>query len=327
MSFRITLTTALLAASLIAAEAHAQQPSSKAGAADALFRAGREALQREDWAVACSKFRESYRLDPAIGTLLNRAICEEELGNLATAWEHLQEVLRTLPSSDSRREIAAQRASALAPRVPKLTLQLEPSAPDDTTVKLDGVTLTAASFGVALPLNPGEHELVVQAAGHDDKRVLLTLAEGRSLEHIIVPGARQVPATRQTQPKRTQPIDPPPGPRDDGERGGGVPTAAWVAGGVGVVGLAVGGVFGLMVLDRKSTVDDHCDANDFCDDEGLDAGDEGARFSTIATVGTVVGLVGIGAAAAIWIGSGDDAPAVGASAGPGGGRVVIRQRF
>ena len=56
-------------------------------AAEALFEAGRQAATRGDWTTACPKFAESQRLDPAPGTLLNLADCEEHLGHLASAWD------------------------------------------------------------------------------------------------------------------------------------------------------------------------------------------------------------------------------------------------
>jgi hypothetical protein len=52
-------------------------------AAEALFRAGRDALKRGAWAAACSKLAESQTLDPAAGTALNLAVCQEKLGNVA----------------------------------------------------------------------------------------------------------------------------------------------------------------------------------------------------------------------------------------------------
>src|SRR5580692_11189003 len=70
--------------------------------ADALFRKGREAAEKGDWATACPKFAESQRLDPAPGTLLNLADCEEHLGQLASAYEHFKTAVETMAPSDDR---------------------------------------------------------------------------------------------------------------------------------------------------------------------------------------------------------------------------------
>src|SRR5688572_24676732 len=57
-------------------------------AAEALFQEGRRLLKIDEVLAACSKFDESLRLDPAIGTLINVAACQERLGRTATAWQH-----------------------------------------------------------------------------------------------------------------------------------------------------------------------------------------------------------------------------------------------
>jgi hypothetical protein len=81
--------------------------------AETLFRQGREAVKRGDYAVACPKFEESQRLDPANGTLLNLALCEEGWGRLVEARMHLREVLAASDLDEQRRAIAMEHAKAL----------------------------------------------------------------------------------------------------------------------------------------------------------------------------------------------------------------------
>jgi hypothetical protein len=69
-------------------------PSPQATAAETLFQEGKQLLARGDVAKACPKFEESNRLDPAIGTLLNLAACEEMAGMKAQACAHYSEVVR-----------------------------------------------------------------------------------------------------------------------------------------------------------------------------------------------------------------------------------------
>src|SRR5690242_7148142 len=91
-------------------------------AAEALFHDGRAAAQKGDWETACPKFRESQRLDPAAGTLLNLADCEEHRGKVATAWQLFRQVVESLPPTDERVPLAKDRASALEKRLPRLTV-------------------------------------------------------------------------------------------------------------------------------------------------------------------------------------------------------------
>src|SRR5687768_5276645 len=93
-------------------------------AADALFREGREAMKAGDLLIACEKLKESQRLDPAPGTLLNLAECEEKRGRLAIAWEHARRALDTMAQSDERVAMASARVAALELRLPRLTIRL-----------------------------------------------------------------------------------------------------------------------------------------------------------------------------------------------------------
>src|SRR5258706_15138092 len=75
----------------------ASSPPRDPATADALFRQGRQAMEAKNYADACQKFAESQKLDPAAGTAMNLATCEEKLGKLASAWQHWKEALDALP--------------------------------------------------------------------------------------------------------------------------------------------------------------------------------------------------------------------------------------
>src|SRR5450631_2038862 len=89
--------------SLNARTAHAQD---SAATADALFNDARAAMAAKKFDVACEKFRESDRLDPAVGTLFNLANCEEQQGHLVASWALYRQVLEKLPPDDSRVAVA-----------------------------------------------------------------------------------------------------------------------------------------------------------------------------------------------------------------------------
>jgi hypothetical protein len=66
--------------------------------------------------------------------------------------------------------------------------------------------------------------------------------------------------------------------------------------GAGAAGLVLSGVAALIVLDKKSIVEEDCDENLVCKSEaGKNAADTGQTWSTIGTIAFVVGVAGAGA--------------------------------
>ncbi|HMJ10319.1 MAG TPA: PEGA domain-containing protein [Polyangiaceae bacterium] len=262
--------------------------------AEALFRSGREALGKGDHATACQRFEESNRLEPAVGTVFNLANCREKLGQLAAAWQRYQEAVQKLPSGDERIQIASQRAAALEPRLSKLSLFLPEDAPPGTVVLKDGTELGSGSLGVALPVDPGEHKLIVRAPGYEDAETVISLAEAEKRELALSLGARKSDLPDAREGSSIGFVNPSAADADAGDApSSSQRTLGFVVGGVGVAGLAVSLATGAMVLSKKSTVDDECE-NKRCTPEGLDAGDSGRTLSTISTVSFAVGLAGIG---------------------------------
>lgn len=108
----MTISAAMIATMFLCSEAAADEGGA-ASSAESLFREGRDAVKRGDYAVACPKFQESQRLDPAIGTLLNLALCEERWGRISEARLHFREVLASSDLDEQRRAIALEHAAAL----------------------------------------------------------------------------------------------------------------------------------------------------------------------------------------------------------------------
>jgi len=268
--------------------------------AEALFRAGREAMEQGDYATACNRFAESQRLEPAGGTAFNLAACFEKLGRIASAWKTYREAAERLPPGDARTRHAEERARALEARLPKLTLLPGPGA-EDVAVELNGTELGAASLGLELPVDPGAQRIVVRARGREARTMTVTLVESETKQVVVSPGPAIAPEPVATPPVTAGANDSAPSDQGSGQR-----TLGWVLGGVGVAGLAVSAVTGVMVLDRKSTVDEEC-TNDACSTKGDEAAASGRTLSTVSTIAFVAGAVGVGVGAYFLL-SAPDAP-------------------
>jgi hypothetical protein len=255
--------------------------------AEALFLAGRDAVERKDYATACPKFAESDRLDPAAGTLINLADCEEHIDRPAAAWGHWKAAIDLLEPSDPRLPTCKERAAAVEKRVTRLVLKLRPGSPAGTRVMRDGSEIGPAALGIAIPQEPGEHALLVTAPGHKTRETSLVLAEGEVKELVLDTGELEaVPA-----PIVTPPVVPEAPPSSTAK------TLGVVLVGAGLAGLAVGTTTGIMALSKNSDVEDNCFPVGVCNERGHDAASSGRTLAIVSTIGFSAGatLLGVGA--------------------------------
>jgi hypothetical protein len=263
--------------------------------AETLFREGRRSAEAGDFDTACAKFAESQRLDPSTGTLLNLGDCEEHRGHLAESRNYYQSGLAQLGQSDPRVPHVKERLAGVEARMPHLTIRLHASAPPGTVVTRDGLPVLPESFGVAVPVDPGVHALHVTAPGHADRRVSIVLAEAESRDLTAQPGAPQQP---------TAPSGPANAPTHSAESvhaPTAVRTAGWVTGGAGAIGLVIAGLSGIVLLDERSTVHDHCPQPNACDSIGAAAVSANRTWLRVNTIAWIAGAAGVGVGAYLLI--------------------------
>lgn len=269
---------------LLPGQADAQNPA----AAEALFEQARAAMAAGSYDIACARFRDSDKLDPAVGTRFNLADCEEKRGRLATAWSLFRGVSSELAQDDDRKPIADDRAAKLKPRLPIVTMVLPPDAPPGMRVRIDGVEIGEGSFGVPLPMDPGKHDLSLLAPGEPEHRRSFELGEGEHSTLLLAIEKAPEPVAATAEP---------PAPSRDFDD---VSRRQWayMAGGVGLAGVVVGATAGIMTLRKKSLADDECnDETRTCTQAGRDANESGRRFGVVSSVGFGVGVVGLAAGA------------------------------
>jgi len=278
------------------------------------FRQGRDAFKQGDYKTALPHFRKSQELFPQLGTLLNLASCEEKLGMVSSARKHFEQALTQLPERDDRLAFTKQQIAALAPRVPRLRIKLAPSAPDGARVALDDAPLSRDSMDTDLPIDPGDHVVVVQLSGRLDRRYEVPLKEGESSVLTVEP----TPSSAPPEPARGGFIS--------GKR-----VAGFVVGGVGVVGIGVGAVTGGLALATKSELNKLCPVPAACTQAGVDKAAKGKTLSVVSTVGFITGALATGAGVILVITGGSSAPkpvaTLGAVALPGGGAVGLGGSF
>jgi hypothetical protein len=247
--------------------------------AEMLFQAGRDAMARGDLKEACLKFKESHEVAPAPGTVLNLGNCEELRGRLATAWDYFTQAMGMLEQGDPRYTVAERRAQALEKRVPRIIIELSPSAPSASRVFRAGEAIT--TLGQPLRLDPGEHTITVEAPGYAGGAFSVTLAEGDVETVVVNPGEHIAIANRQN-----------PAATNENE----TEALPWVILGAGAVSLAGAGVLGTLSYVRWNTVQSHCDLTvtpHVCDADGIEAQSQGKTMGIVAAGLGVVAVTSV----------------------------------
>jgi hypothetical protein len=244
-------------------------------AAEVLFQKGREAMDAGDYDTACASFAESQRLDGAAGTVMNLASCQEKQGKLASAWENWQHALRLLPEGDRRRIFVEKRVNELEADLPRLTILVAEGMPETATIERDGTLLGKITWGQALPVDAGSHEIIVRSPDHKPRSFKITLDAGETKDLLVDVGP-VLP--------RSESGDKPPGQTQR--------TIGIAVGGVGLLGVATAAVTGLLLPGAKSTIDENC-PDKSCNEEGFSALRRGKTLLAFNTVGWIVGGVGL----------------------------------
>ena len=179
-----TLVTALAGASA----AHAASPEDRA-AARQHYNQAEQLKKKGQLAEACKHLEEVERLDPKLPTLLELAECTEQAGEVveAQAWWALARDRAKHDEKPQSRARAESRLAAVQKRVAHLTLQLASTA-SGAQVLCDDAAIEPATLTSSLPMNPGDHVVVVKLAGHDDAKYPIKLADGDNQTLAIAPG-------------------------------------------------------------------------------------------------------------------------------------------
>jgi hypothetical protein len=270
--------------------------------ADALFREGRRLLKEHDYEHACPKFADSFRIDPSAGTLLNLARCHEEQGLTATAWGEYFAADR-LARKQGRTNVsdaARARAADVEKQLIYVTIRVRVPLPG-LRIRRDDVPLDLSAVGAPLPVDPGRHALTVEAAGYETWST--TFEPTREGVTIDVPElAREQPEAPAPAPAPVSPVAPPveplvpappSAPAVTTEASGASRTRGYVAGGVGLVGLAAGSVFGVLALSDYGDAQKQCPQHQGCSGTALDASNRATTSAWVSDAAFGVGALGL----------------------------------
>jgi hypothetical protein len=273
--------------------------------AEALFRQGKQLLDAKSYARACPMLAESLRLDPATGALLALATCHEQDGKLASAWSEFSEAAaRSQREGRSDRVAAAkERMAALEPRLSMLTINVSDAiaALAGFELRRDGVVLGKAVLGVPVQVDGGEHTVEIGATGKKARKVTVTVGKEKDKKTVNVSSLEDGSVANTSAPqdtggtfKREDPSSLTAGTSPAQPSGGltGMQTGGLVIGGLGVVGIVVGSVFGLSAISKNNQANDSgCSASACTSPDAVQSRLDARAAGNVSTVAFVAGGV------------------------------------
>lgn len=280
----------------------AAQPKS---AAEAAFARGKEALTVGKYAEACAAFEDSQRIDPQPSTLFNIALCDEQLGKLASALAIYTELVDH-DDIPSRRAKSADMLGQLSVRVPRLELRIANPRPG-LEITVNGVR---ALDWKNLPIDLGTSRVIARAPGVPEWSGEVTAkSEGQRVSITIELDDRDAPPAEPIAPEDGPSTITRPNPSAPAADHPAVLTARQKLGLVMIIGggVVIGGgmTFGLLARSSWHDAKDACGGTTCATPAELAAGQEHVdRARTRGTIATAL-VVGGGLVAAggiiVWV--------------------------
>lgn len=295
--------------------AAASSDASKSAGAKELFKEGRKLAEKGDYPGACSKFEQSLELEDGIGTRFNLADCYEHVGRTATAYEMFIEVAETSrrQGQAQREGVAQSRADALAGKLSRLLIQVEPQE-RVVQVRRDGEKIDSTALGSPIALDPGTYELSASAPGLKEWTSKVKVPTGPVVVQVNVPKLEEEPQAPpppvvkeepKVEPKAAAP-ELETAPRGDRR----LQTGTVILGGAGIAAMVAGATFGFQYQTSNSDARAVCRASVDCTPEELSLHtslvDDAKKARTLAYVSVGAGTVLLGTALYLYLNSAEN---------------------
>lgn len=281
--------------------------------AEVLFRDGRKLIKAGKVAAGCDKLAASERLETSIGTLLNLGDCREKLGKYASSWAAFRkaEASAKRAGNEQKRMIEARtRATKLESQLANLVIQVDLKL-DGLIVKRDGLALEPGAWNTAVPVDPGNYAIIVEAPGHKPWRTDVTVLH-KSRRIVVVPTLERVVAVAPPIPAPTVTAAPVilsgPKPRaalmmrtERGSSFTGERKLGLVLGLLGGGAIGTGVYFGMQAKDLQRDSDALCPLVTCADPEGLRLNNRAQNAATRANIFYVAGGIAVASAVVLFI--------------------------
>jgi hypothetical protein len=173
------------------------------------FQSGVALFKEAKYAEALAEFERAYEISPQPLVLYNIAGCHRELSQYSEAVAYYGRFLTEGKGKVKPARLAAAQAEldGILARIARVTVSVKPAL-SDVTLIVDGTPLDRAQMPLILP--PGEHRVVVRAAGRQEGERSVRVASGDEiavdLELAELPPPPTQPPVATTTVERTAPV-------------------------------------------------------------------------------------------------------------------------
>ena len=286
----------------------------------------RDLRERHDLEGALARFRGADAIMGVPTTGFEVARTQADLGKLVEARETLPRVLALPAKGDDPEPFREARSKAealdeeLGARIGALHFVVS-GVPEGTSVAIvvDREPVPEAAANLPFRVNPGHHRVLAKAAGRQVTReVDAGERDTMDVELVFTPNSEAAVSSADHAPSDAS--------------SAGIPTLAYVGGGVAIGGIAVGSITGLLAISKKHAAESGC-VNEQCPPATWSKLDGAHTLATVSTVGFILGAVGIAVGAGSFL---FDSPSAGASnsalvlspvVGSHSGQMTLRGRF
>jgi hypothetical protein len=261
------------------------------------YQAGAEALAAGELDKALEEFQRSLDVVQSPNSRLMLARTLVKLGRTAEAYAQLEQTITDAEAAAqidkkyaSTIDAARAELSELKSQVGLITVQVSGAAAGDS-LSVGGREIEQASWQRPVAVAPGRVQVVLRSTAGEVVREVDVAAGGSATVEVSPP------------PPKAEPVPEPPPRVEVSTESSKTRTMGFVAGGIGIAGIASFAVFGGLNNAKFRKLEDEC-INNNCSSELESEKDSGKRYQAIANVSLAVGIVGIGTGAVLLLMSG-----------------------
>jgi hypothetical protein len=277
---------------------------------------------------------QAYRAVKVPTTARNAARALAKQGKLVAAAELYVQAVHLEPNElwhgkvqQQAQDEATQERASLLLRIARLKISIEGASSKEFTVTVDDIAVPEAILGTDQFADPGVH-YVVAKRGAETVKESVSLKEGERGKIVLrfkvatAAGPAPAPATTTETQSSVKIDDKPPKPVAQGKTRR---TVGWISVGVGGAGLAVGAITGILLVSKRSSLDD-AGCTTVCTDPNQDSNANSFNsLRTVSSAGFIAGgvIAAAGITLLVWPSHSD--ASVGVRVGPS--ELALQGRF